>query len=89
MVFVYYKDNIKISSIEVDVEDEEWTIMDNSKKTRTPIKNIFLLSEEEFFQYSLVWDFLFPLELVLKIQNIVENYNYNYSSFYYGSEIVC
>lgn len=83
--FCYCNDNdIIISVLDYDNITKKWILYttDENDNKKYEIKNLYKkLSEEEYFQLSLVWDYKFPLILAYKIiQKAQDNY-YNFSVF--------
>lgn len=80
-LFYYYNDDSFVSKsiLAYHVNFKRWTIIEYKNKIMIP--NVATLTEEEYFQLSLVWDYKFPFDLVDKIIKKAELHNYNFSFF--------
>lgn len=84
LYFQYYIEKEISNTLLIDLDSSStliWYISNGHSMTKE-IPIISELSEDEFFQYLLLWEYKFDIYLAIEIQNLVKEYNYNFSVNY-------
>lgn len=83
--FYYYQksdDTQPCGSILYNTQIDQWYMMDYINYINyVKIQKINTFNEEKLFQESLLWEYPFPIEIVYKIQKILDKNDYKFDIF--------